>query len=96
MVDEELWEKKGVQMKLWIFSWNFKRSQQLGEKKGNKASVEIAKSGLGVSIENKITRNDYEIVRSLGVRRCIDWSTLNSKGAIGGVILFWDNRVLQL
>ena len=36
------------------------------------------------------------IVRSLGVGRCLEWGVVNSKGAAGGVVVFWDNRVLQL
>ena len=33
------------------------------------------------------------VVRSLGVGRCLEWGTLNSRGR--GVVL-WDNRVLQM
>ncbi|WKA08526.1 hypothetical protein VitviT2T_026242 [Vitis vinifera] len=36
------------------------------------------------------------IVRSLGVGRHIDWRAINSKGAAGGVLVFWDNRVVDL
>ena len=36
------------------------------------------------------------IVRSLGMGRCLEWGVVNSRGAAGGVVVFWDNRVLQL
>ncbi|RVW17271.1 Transposon TX1 uncharacterized 149 kDa protein [Vitis vinifera] len=36
------------------------------------------------------------IVRSLGVGRHIDWRAINSKGAAGGVLVFWDNRVVDV
>ncbi|WKA01533.1 hypothetical protein VitviT2T_019813 [Vitis vinifera] len=36
------------------------------------------------------------IVRSLGVGRCLNWKVLNSRGVSGGVLVFWDKRVLQL
>ena len=28
--------------------------------------------------------------------RCLKWGAINSRGAFGGVLVFWDNRVLQL
>ncbi|RVW46613.1 Transposon TX1 uncharacterized 149 kDa protein [Vitis vinifera] len=36
------------------------------------------------------------LVRSLGVGRNIEWRTVNSRGAIGGILVFWDNRVVEL
>ena len=36
------------------------------------------------------------IVCSLGVGRHIDWRAINSRGAAGGVLVFWDNRVVEL
>ena len=27
--------------------------------------------------------------------RCLEWGALSLKRAVGGVIVFWDNRVLQ-
>ena len=28
--------------------------------------------------------------------RCLDWGVVNSRGAVGGVLVFWDNRVSQV
>ena len=36
------------------------------------------------------------IVRSLGVGRHLDLSAVNSRGATGGILVFWDNRVFEL
>ncbi|RVW39747.1 hypothetical protein CK203_074686 [Vitis vinifera] len=36
------------------------------------------------------------VVRSLGVGRFLDWGVLNVRGAAGGVLVFWDKRVLEL
>ena len=33
---------------------------------------------------------------SLGVGRCLEWGAVNSRGVGGGVLVFWDNKVLQL
>ena len=38
-----------------------------------------------------------EIVRSLSVGRFVNWAAaINSMGASGGILIFWDSRVLQL
>ncbi|RVW27813.1 hypothetical protein CK203_107071 [Vitis vinifera] len=36
------------------------------------------------------------VVRSLGVGRFLEWGVVNARGAAGGVVVFWDNRVLEL
>ena len=28
--------------------------------------------------------------------RFLEWGTLNSRGMVGGVLVFWDSRVLEL
>ena len=35
------------------------------------------------------------IVRSLRVGRYLEWWALNSRGPAGGVVVFWDDRVLR-
>ena len=35
-------------------------------------------------------------MRSLGVGRFLEWGVLNARGAAGGVVVLWDNRVLEL
>ena len=36
------------------------------------------------------------LVRSLGVERFLEWGVVDSRGAVGGIVVFWDNRVLEL
>ena len=36
------------------------------------------------------------VVRSLGVGRFLEWGALNARGVAGGVVVYWDNRVLEL
>ncbi|KAJ9681633.1 hypothetical protein PVL29_017839 [Vitis rotundifolia] len=36
------------------------------------------------------------LVRSLGVGRFLDWRAVNSRGAAGGILVFWDNRMVEL
>ena len=35
-------------------------------------------------------------MQSLRVGRCLEWGAMNSRGVARGVVVFWDNRVLQL
>ena len=46
--------------------------------------------------ETKMQEMSERIVRSLGVGRCLEWGAVCLRGAFGGVLVFWDNRVLQL
>ena len=33
------------------------------------------------------------MVQSLGVGRFLEWGALDARGAAGGVVVFWDNRM---
>ncbi|RVW92299.1 hypothetical protein CK203_032483 [Vitis vinifera] len=46
--------------------------------------------------ETKIKEMTTGLVRSLGVGRHLDWRAVNSKGATGGIVVFWDNRMVEL
>ncbi|RVW58237.1 LINE-1 reverse transcriptase-like [Vitis vinifera] len=46
--------------------------------------------------ETKIQDMSKGIIRSLGVGRYLDWGAVDSRGAVGGIVVFWDNRVLDL
>lgn len=37
-----------------------------------------------------------QLVGSLGVGRFLDWGVVEALGALGGVVVFWDARVLEL
>ena len=36
------------------------------------------------------------LVRSLGVGRNLEWRAVNSRGATRGILVFWDNRLVEL
>ena len=36
------------------------------------------------------------LVRSLGVGRFLEWGAVDSRGVAGVIVVFWDNRVLEL
>ena len=37
-----------------------------------------------------------KVVKSLGTGRFMGWSAVDVGGASGGILIFWDNRVLKL
>ena len=47
-------------------------------------------------LETKIQEMVVGAVHNLGVDRCLEWVVVNAKDAVGGVLVFWDNMVLQL
>ena len=61
-----------------------------------KAMIKDQKVDLVCLQETKMQEMSKRIVRSLGVGRCLDWGAINSRGASDEVLVFWDNRVLQL
>lgn len=46
--------------------------------------------------ETKVQQMTTCLVRSLGVGRCLDWGAMYVRGQLGGMLVFWDNRVLEL
>ena len=37
-----------------------------------------------------------KVVKSLGAGRFMDWGAINAGGVLRGIMIFWDNRVLEL
>ena len=35
-----------------------------------------------------------DLVRSLGVGRFVEWAAVNAVGALGGILMLWDSRIL--
>ena len=61
-----------------------------------KALISSQKVDLVYLQETKMSEMSIGVVRSLGVGRFLEWGVLNVRGAAGGVLVFWDNRVLEL
>ena len=83
-------------IKIIIISWNV-RGANNGEKRNLiKALIKSQKVDLICLQETKLKGVLNKLVRSLGVGRCMDWVASNVKGPSGGIIFFWDSRVLRL
>ena len=83
-------------MKLRILSWNVRGANDKDKRKVIKAFLKSNKVDLVCLQETKIHKMTGGVVRSLGAGRFSKWGNLNSEGASGGIVVFWDNRVLQL
>ena len=46
--------------------------------------------------ETKIKEMTTGLVRSPGVGRHLDWMAVDSRGAAGGILVFGDNRLVEL
>lgn len=46
--------------------------------------------------ETKIKEMSIGLVRSLGVGRHLDWRAVSLRGAAGVILVFWDNRLVEL
>ena len=61
-----------------------------------KSLIKAQKADLVCLQETKIQSMSCSLVRSLGVGRFLEWGALDSRGMAGGVLVFWDTRVLEL
>ena len=46
-------------------------------------------------METKVKEMLVQMVNCVGVGRFLNWASVDAKGAVGGLFLFWDNRVLE-
>ena len=83
-------------MNLRILIWNVRGANNRKKIKIIKSLIKDDKVDLVCLQETKIQEMSVVMVRSLGVGRFLDWVALNSNGAVGGILIFWDNRVLKL
>ncbi|KAL6316355.1 hypothetical protein AAG906_017992 [Vitis piasezkii] len=71
-----------------------KKSGQ-SSRKANQGSGEESKPDLVCLLETNVKEMSLQMVKSVGVGRFLNWASMDAKGAAGGLILFWDNRVLE-
>ena len=59
-----------------------------------KALIKSQKVDVVCLQETKMQEMSIRVVRILGMG--LEWGAMNARGAAGGVVVFWDNRVLEL
>ena len=83
-------------MKIRILSWNVRGANERDKRNVIKLVIKSQKVDVVCLQETKIKEMNTGLVRSLGVGRHLDWRAINSRGAVGGIMVFWDNRMVEL
>ena len=83
-------------MNLRILSWNVRGVNDRSKRKIIKLVIKNQKVDLFCIQETKVQVMSEEMVRSLGSGRFLDWKVLNAKGTVGGVMICWDKRSLEM
>ena len=83
-------------MKIKILSWNVRGANDVNKRKVIKAFIKMQRVDVVCLQETKFKEVSSGLIRSLGVRRFLDWAAIRAEGASGGIVIFWDSRVLQL
>ena len=83
-------------MKIRIISWNGRGANNPEKRKVIKAFLKSQRAVVVCLQETKIRAMNRGLVRSLGAGRFMDWGVVDAVGASGGLVVFWDSRVLAL
>ena len=83
-------------MKIKIFSWNVRGLNGGEKRKLIKSVIRSQKVDLVCFLETKMQEMLEKVVKSLGVGRFLNWDIVDARGVSSGILLFWDNRVLDL
>ena len=83
-------------MKIRLLSWNVRGANNCDKRKVIKALIKKNSVDLVCLQETKIQDMSRDLIRSLGVGRFLEWGTVDSRGTMGGIVVLWDNRVLEL
>ena len=83
-------------MKIRILSWNVRGANDRDKRRIIKSVIKSQRVDVVCLQETKIKEMTTGLVRSLGVGRNIEWRAVNSRGAAGGILVFWDNRLVEL
>ena len=83
-------------MKLRILSWNLRGANDGAKRKVLKAFIKMQRVDVVCLQETKLKEVSNWMIRSLGVGRFLEWVAIKAEGAFGGILIFWDTRVIQL
>ena len=79
-----------------MLSGNVRGANDSDKRKVIKVLIKKNKVDLVCLQETKIQGMSRGLVRSLGVGRFLEWGAVDSRGVAGGIVVFWDNSVLEL
>ncbi|KAG6666667.1 hypothetical protein CIPAW_01G048000 [Carya illinoinensis] len=79
-----------------IISWNVRRINDVNKHLHSRSLFCIWKVDIVCLQETKMCSIDRHIIRSLWSCSFVGWCYLTSSGALGGVLVLWDKRVVEL
>ncbi|RVW32461.1 hypothetical protein CK203_081279 [Vitis vinifera] len=83
-------------MKIRLLSWNVRGANDSSKRKLIKALIRNQKVDLFSLQETKIHAMTDGVVRSLNTGRFLEWGTLDASGSVGGILISWDKRTLEV
>ena len=82
-------------MRIKILCWNVRGLNDSEKRKLTKGVVRNQKLDLVCLLETKVKEMSQQMVNSVGIGRFLNWASVDARGAAGGFLLLWDNRVLE-
>ena len=82
-------------MRIKILCWNVRGLNDIEKRKLIKGVVRNRKPNLVCLMETKVNEMSVQMVNCVGVGRFLNWASVDARGAAKGLLLFWDNRVLE-
>ena len=82
-------------MRIKILCWNVRGLNDFEKRKLINGVVRNQKPDLVCLLDTKVKEMSLQMVKSVSVGRILNWASLDSRGAAGGLLLFWDNRVME-
>lgn len=77
-------------------SWNVRGANDRDKRKVIKSLIKAHRAYVVCLQETKFQETTMEVVRSLGVSRCMDWGAIDARGGSRGVRVFWDKRFVEM
>ena len=83
-------------MRVKIMSWNVRGVNDPDRRKIIRNVIRHHRANLVCLQETKVQKMTTVVARSLGVGRNCDWRALEAEGTAGGILLFWDKKIMEL
>ena len=87
---------RSLLLKLILLSWNVRGVNNFEKRKVIKQFIRDQRVDLVCLQETKVQEMSHGLACSLRVGRFSKWGTVDAIGTVGGLMLFWDKRILEL